>query len=57
MDYTVSVNEIMGGTKVVVTKDKPEANDIPLEAFAAQPHQVPQRVKDLFEVIYPKKDK
>ena len=52
MDYTVSVNEIVGGTKVVIKTEHG-----PLEAFAVQPQQVPQRVKDLFEVLYPKKEK
>lgn len=52
MDYKVTVTDIMGGTKVVVNTESGT-----LEAFAAQPHQVPQRVKDLFEVLYPKKDK
>lgn len=48
MEYKVTIEDVVGGTKV-------EIGD--LTAFAAQPHQIPQRVKDLFEVLYPKKEK
>jgi hypothetical protein len=64
MEYTVRIGDVVGGTKVEVWethKRSPEGTisieSGPFVAFAAQPHQIPQRVKELFEVLYPKKDK
>jgi hypothetical protein len=50
VDYTVSVNEAMGGITITLKTDKGDMN-----AVAASTHQVPERVENLFEVLYPKK--
>ena len=44
-EHVVLIEEVTGGIKIAIGK---------MTAFAAQQHQIPQRVKDLFEVLYPK---
>jgi hypothetical protein len=55
MEYTVKVENVVGGYKIELVDSK-EAKDNfgALPAYAAQSHQIPQRVKNLFEVLYPK---
>jgi len=54
MEYTVKIEDVFGGTKIELIGAFQVRT---LTAFAARDRQVPQRVKDLFEVLYPKKEK
>jgi hypothetical protein len=56
MRYTVNIDEVVGGFKIEI-EDETEDETRDMMAFAALPHQVPQRVKDLFEILYPRKEK
>jgi len=47
-EHVVVIEEVAGGIKLAIGT---------MIAFAAQPHQIPQRVKDMFELLYPKKEK